>query len=162
MKQFKKLILTSALLLVSYLGFSQTVPTAQMRIANRTTAFGQNLPAGTQIYCISDSTLWQAQVGIASTLTITTALASTPSKLVLINRSTNYSVESFEATSSTLSTYTLAHIPMTSTTGVTVTMNGAALRPTTDYTSTGTTLTLESTIIVFEYDKLVVSYTYDR
>ena len=93
MKQFKKLILTSALLLVSYLGFSQTVPTAQMRIANRTTAFGQNLPAGTQIYCISDSTLWQAQVGIASTFTITTALAATVSKLILINRSTSYSVE---------------------------------------------------------------------
>ena len=160
MKQFKKLILTSALLLVSYLGFSQTVPTAQMRIANRTTAFGQNLPAGTQIYCISDSTLWQAQVGIASTLTITTALASTPSKLVLINRSTSYSVEAFEAGSVPSSTYTLAHSPMTNTTGVTVTMNGAALRPTDDYTSSGTTLTIISS--QSEYDKFVVSYTYNR
>ena len=162
MKQFKKLILTSALLLVSYLGFSQTVPTAQMRIADRVTPFGQNLPAGTQIYCISDSTLWQAQVGIASTFTITTALSATVSKLILINRSTSYSVEAFEAGSVPSSTYTLAHSPMTNTTGVTVTMNGAALRPTTDYTSAGTTLTLKSTIIVFEYDKLVVSYTYDR
>jgi hypothetical protein len=159
MKQFKKLLLTSALLLVSYLGFSQTVPTAQMRIADRTTAFGQNVPAGTQIYCISDSTLWQAKVGIASTFTITTDLAATTPSLVLINRSTNYSVESFEA-GSTPGTYTLAHDPMTSTTGVTVTMNGAALRPTTDYTSSGTTLTIISSQL--QYDKFVVSYTYNR
>jgi len=160
MKQFKKLILTSALLLVSYLGFSQTVPTAQMRIADRVTPFGQNLPAGTQIYCISDSTLWQAQVGIASTFTITTALAATVSKLILINRSTSYSVEAFEAGSAPSSTYTLAHAPMTNTTGVTVTMNGAALRPTDDYTSSGTTLTIISS--QSEYDKFVVSYTYNR
>ena len=160
MKQFKKLILTSALLLVSYLGFSQTTPTAQMRIQNRDSTFGQNLPAGTQIYCISDSTLWQAQVGIASTLTITTALAATPSKLVLINRSTNYSVEAFEAVSVPSATYALAHYPMTNTTGVTVTMNGAALRPTTDYTSSGLTLTIISSQL--EFDKFVVSYTYNR
>jgi len=159
MKQFKKLILTSALLLVSYLGFSQTAPTAQMRIQNRDSTFGQNLPAGTQIYCISDSTLWQAQVGIASTLTITTALASTP-KLILINRSTSYSVEQFEAAPTPSPTYTLAHSPMKNTTGVTVTMNGAALRPTDDYTSSGTTLTIVAS--QSEYDKFVVSYTYNR
>lgn len=160
MKQFKKLILTSALLLVSYLGFSQTAPTAQMRIQNRDSTFGQNLPAGTQIYCILDSTLWQAQFGIASNLTITTALAASPPKLILINRSTSYSVEQFEAAGTPSTTYTLAHYPMTNTTGVTVTMNGAALRPTTDYTSSGLTLTIISSQL--EFDKFVVSYTYNR
>ena len=152
----KKLIFTTALLVVSYLGFSQTTPTAQMRIADRVTAFGQNVPAGTQIYCVSDSTLWQAKVGIASTLTITTALAS----LELINSSVNYNVQSFEAAATPSTTYTLTYTPLTATTGITVMMNGAALRPTTDYTSSGVTLTIISA--QSQYDKFVVSYTYYR
>ena len=152
----KKLIFTTALLVVSYLGFSQTTPTAQMRIADRVTAFGQNVPAGTQIYCVSDSTLWQAKVGIASTLTITTALAS----LELINSSVNYNVQSFEAAATPSPTYTLAYTPRVPTTGITVMMNGAALRPTTDYTSSGVTLTIISA--QSQYDKFVVSYTYYR
>ena len=149
----KKYILTIALFVISYLGFSQTTPTAQMRIATRETAFGQNIPAGTQIYVVSDSTLWQAKVGIASTATITTALTS----LILINRSVNYGVETFEA-ASTPGTYTLTNTPITDTIGLTVMMNGAALRPTTDYTSSGVTLTIISA--QSQYDKFVVSYTY--
>ena len=151
----KKLIFTTALLVVSYLGFSQTTPTAQMRIADRVTAFGQNVPAGTQIYCVSDSTLWQAKVGIGSASTITSALAN----LILINSSVNYSVETFEALL-VPGTYTLAKTPLTATTGITVMMNGAALRPTTDYTSSGVTLTIISSQL--QYDKFVVSYTYYR
>jgi hypothetical protein len=149
----KHLILTTALFMISFLGFSQTTPTAQMRIADRITSFGQNLPAGTQIYVVSDSTLWQAKVGIASTATITTAIAN----LILINRSVNYSVETFEA-AATPGTYTLSKIPITDTIGLTVMMNGAALRPTIDYTSSGVTLTIITS--QSEYDKFVVSYTY--
>jgi hypothetical protein len=149
----KKYILTIALIVISYLGFSQTTPTAQMRIADRATQFGQNLPAGTQIYVVSDSSLWQAKVGIIGTLTINTAFAD----LILINRSANYSVETFEALS-TPGTYTLANTPITNTTGITVMMNGAALRPTTDYTSLGNILTIISS--QSQYDKFVVSYTY--
>ena len=149
----KKYILTIALFVISYLGFSQTTPTSQMRIKDRATAFGQNLPAGTQIYVVSDSTLWQAKVGIASTATVTTALTS----LILINSSVNYSVETFEA-AATPGNYTLSKIPITDTIGLTVMMNGAALRPTTDYTSSGATLTIISA--QSEYDKFVVSYTY--
>lgn len=156
MKRMKKLILTSALMLFSYLGFSQTVPTAQMRIADRTTAFGQNLPAGTQIFCESDSTLWQANDGIASTETITTAR----SLLVLINKEVLYTVDQFEAAIAPSATYTLAFTPITATTGISVTMNGAALRPTTDYTSSGTTLTIVKG--QKKYDAFVVSYTYLR
>lgn len=156
MKQIKKLLLTSIVLLVSHLGFAQTTPTPQMRVQDRTTAFGQNLPAGTQIFCLSDSTLWQAKVGIVSTKTITTALTS----LELINSSVNYTVEQFEAVTVPSSTYTLAYAPKIATTGVTVMMNGAALRPTTDYTSSGTTLTINS--VQSQYDKFVVSYTYYR
>lgn len=156
MKQFKKLILTSTLLLISYLGFSQTVPTAQMRIADTSTLFNQNVPAGTQIYCMSDSTLWQAKVGIAKTFNINTASAY----LELINKSVNYTVEQFEAANAPSTTYTLDHVPRIATTGITVMMNGAALRPTTDYTSSGTILTIVPP--QSEYDKFVVSYTYYR
>jgi hypothetical protein len=156
MKHMKKIILTTALLLFSYLGFSQTVPTAQMRIENRTTAFGQNLPAGTQIFCESDSTLWQANDGIASTETINSARAF----LVLINKEVLYTVDQFEAAVTPSTTYTLAFTPITATTGLMVTMNGAALRPTTDYTSSGTTLTIVKG--QKKYDTFVVSYTYSR
>jgi len=157
MKQIKKLFLTSTLLLISYLGFSQTTtPTGQFRVATATTVFNQNLPAGTQIYCIADSTLWQAKVGIASTYTITTASAF----LELINSSVNYTVDQFEAASTPSATYTLSYLPRIATTGVTVTMNGATLRPTTDYTTSSTTLTINSDQL--EYDKFIVSYTYYR
>ena len=149
----KLLLLTTALFVISFLGFSQTTPTAQMRIQNRVTQFGQNVPAGTQIYVVSDSTLWQAKVGIAEDSTVNTAFA----QLILINRSANYRVETFEALL-VPGTYTLANTPITPTIGLTVMMNGAALRPTTDYTSSGTTVTILSS--QSQYDKFVISYTY--
>jgi hypothetical protein len=149
----KKYLLTIALFVISYVGFSQSTPTSQLRIQNRATTFGQNLPAGSQIYVLSDSTLWQTKRSILSTLTITSAY----NDLELINRSAIYSVESFEA-SLVPSTYTLANIPIRLTNGITVMMNGAALRPSTDYTCSGTTLTIISSQL--QYDKFVVSYTY--
>lgn len=158
MKQIKKLLLTAIVLVVSHLGFAQTTPTAQMRVQSRTTVFGQNIPAGTQIYCVSDSTLWQAKVGIASTYTVTTAVAA--NYLELINSTVNYMVEQFAAASTPSATYTLTKTPRIPTTGITVMMNGAALRPTTDYTSSGLTLTIIPA--QSEYDVFVVSYTYYR
>lgn len=149
----KKYILTIALFVISYVGFSQSTPTAQLRILNRVTTFGQNLPAGSQIYVLSDSTLWQTKRSILSSLTITTAY----NDLELINRSAIYSVESFEA-GLVPSTFTLANIPIRLTNGITVMMNGSALRPSTDYTCLGTTLTIISSQL--QYDKFVVSYTY--
>jgi hypothetical protein len=149
----KKYILTIALFVISYVGFSQSTPTAQLRILNRVTTFGQNLPAGSQIYVLSDSTLWQTKRSILSSLTITTAY----NDLELINRSAIYSVESFEA-GLVPSTYTLANIPIRLTNGITVMMNGSSLRPSTDYTCLGTTLTIISSQL--QYDKFVVSYTY--
>jgi hypothetical protein len=156
MKQMKKLILTSTLLVFSCLGYSQTAPTPQVRIQNRVTAFGQNLPAGTQIYCESDSTLWQANDGIDSALTITTARAL----LVLMNKEVNYTVNQFKVASTPSATYTLAHTPITATTGIVVMMNGAALMPITDYTSSGAILTIN--VSQKKYDTILVSYTYTR
>jgi len=162
----KKHLLTIALIVISYVGFSQSItspagtasptaatPTAQLRIPNRGIAFGQNLPAGTQIYVLSDSTLWQTKVGIVSTATITSAYLD----LILINRSANYFVESFEAPSGS-STYELSYFPVRGTMGITVMMNGAALRPGTDYTCLGRILTIISSQV--QYDKFVTSYTY--
>lgn len=156
MKKMKKLILTIILFIVTHVAFAQTTPTGQMRVQDRATAFGQNLPAGTQIFCLSDSTLWQAKVAIISTKTITTAF----DQLELINSSVNYIVDKFEAALSPSATYTLTFTPKIATTGITVMMNGAALRPTTDYTSSGKTLTIVSGQL--QYDQFVVSYTYYR
>jgi hypothetical protein len=155
MKQIKVIYLTISLLLFSLLGFSQSTPTGQMRIQTRTTEFGQNLPIGTQIYVVSDSTLWQTRFGINLTGTITRSLDS----LMLINNSSNYIVDKFEA-ASTPTTYTLTYMPKIATTGVTVMMNGAALRPTIDYTTSNKTLTIISSQI--QYDVFVVSYLYYR
>jgi hypothetical protein len=162
----KKYILTIALFVISYVGFSQTTatsagtasptattPTAQFRIPDRITAFGQNLPAGTQIYVLSDSTLWQTKKGIVSTATITTAYLD----LLLINRSANYLVESFE-TPATPGTFFLSKHPVFGTGGVTVMMNGAALRPGIDYTCLRNVLTIISSQL--QFDKFVVSYAY--
>ncbi len=155
MKQMKQIVLTITLLLFSVIVFSQTTPIGQFRIQDRTTAFGQNLPAGTQVYVMSDSTLWQTKAALAKTATINSSIGD----LALINNQFNYFVEQFEATS-TSTTYSLTYLPKVATTGVAVTMNGAALRPTIDYTTSGKTLTIVTASGT--YDLFVVSYTYYR
>lgn len=159
----KKLILTTVLLVISYLGFSQATPTGQFRVADRTTTFGTNLPVGTQIYCVSDSTLWEVKLttGCASTRTITTALAAGPAELVLINRATSYTVETFEYAGGA-QTFTLTQIPQTATLSLTVAVNGATLRPTTDYTSAAKIVTIAATQVLSAFDKVTISYTYNR
>jgi hypothetical protein len=152
----KQIVLTITLLLFSVLVFSQTTPTGQVRVQTRTTAFGQNLPIGTQIYVMSDSTLWQSRFGIYQTSTVTTALDS----LMLINNSVNFIVDQYEATDSTTKTYSLTYMPKVGTIGVNVMMNGAALRPTSDYTTLGKVLTIITSQL--KYDVFVVSYTYYR
>jgi len=72
----KKYLLILLMLAISYFGFSQVSPTMQGRIQTRTTPFGVNLPAGTEIICLSDSSVWTTTEPCASTLTITTALAA--------------------------------------------------------------------------------------
>lgn len=72
----KKLILTLSLILISFTGFSQATNVDEFRIANATTAFGQNLPVGTKVYNIATGDYWVANAGVASTATLTTAAAS--------------------------------------------------------------------------------------
>lgn len=70
----KKLFILSIVLALSLYGFGQVTPSKIVRIATRTTVFGSNLPAGTQIYCVADSTNWNVKAaGVASTATLNTA-----------------------------------------------------------------------------------------
>ena len=60
------------LIAISYAGFSQS-PVGQVRLPDRITATTVNLPAGTTIVCLSDSTYWNVKSdGMASGLTLTT------------------------------------------------------------------------------------------
>jgi hypothetical protein len=71
----KKSILIFALILASFAGFSQATPSTQFRVATLTTAFGQNLPVGSTVWCAADSTTWDVTKPCISTLNLTTALA---------------------------------------------------------------------------------------
>jgi hypothetical protein len=79
----KKLLLISFLLVGIVLSsMAQITPVKRVRIATRTTTFDQNLPAGTEIYCVSDSTHWVVgSDGVASTATIATAYVASTIKL---------------------------------------------------------------------------------
>jgi len=110
-KHITKLALTLALLTISLVGFSQLSPAGHFRIADRTTAFGINIPAGSQIYCVSDSTTWEVKVELISTKTITTGLSS----LFLVAKSTNLSV----------GTVTTTTVDVNSSTGTSATLPAA-------------------------------------
>ena len=71
----KKYLLISAIMMISLIGFSQATPSGQFRVATLTTAFGQNLPVGSTIWCAADSTTWNVTKPCISTLNLTTALA---------------------------------------------------------------------------------------
>ena len=107
----KNYILTSALLVISFIGFSQVTPSGHFRIANRTTAFGINIPVGTQIYCISDSSLWEVKSGLTLTDDITSGLAG-PAKLILVGKGTNLSVGSQSGTTLNVNSSTGAAVTL--------------------------------------------------
>ena len=73
----KKLVIILTLFVFALASYGQATPSRSVRIANRTTAFAVNLPAGTMIYCVSDSTNWSVKAaGVVSTRTINTAWAA--------------------------------------------------------------------------------------
>ena len=72
----KKVSLFLSLMLISILAFSQVVPTEVLRIANDTTAMGVNISVGKLIYDINADLLYVSNVGVVSTLTLTTGSAS--------------------------------------------------------------------------------------
>jgi len=111
MKTLKKLFLILAMLAISYVGFSQT-PVGQIRLPDRVTAITTNLPAGTTIICLSDSTYWNVKSdGMASGLTLTTGRHSVD----LVVKPTNLA----EGTKTTTT------VPITSSTGTGATLDTA-------------------------------------
>lgn len=76
LKTMKKNILILLFLLTAILVKAQVTPTKLVRIANGTTAFGNNLAIGTMVYNIAQNKTFVVTAGIASTETITTASAS--------------------------------------------------------------------------------------
>lgn len=112
MKALKKLFLIMILIAISYAGFSQT-PVGQYRVPTPTTPINVNLPAGTTIICLSDSTYWNVKAaGMASGLTLTTGrsfvdLAVKPTNLAQGTRTaTTVPITSSTGTGATLSTAT--------------------------------------------------------
>lgn len=64
----KKLILVFALFaLVASVGFGQATPSGQLRVADTSTVFGQNIPIGTTLFVVSDSSYWVSVAPVAST-----------------------------------------------------------------------------------------------
>lgn len=72
----KKLILFTFTFLFSILVLGQGTPVKTVRIANSTTALGENLSVGNQVYNIALNELWVVQTAVASTATLTTASGS--------------------------------------------------------------------------------------
>ena len=102
----KKLFILSMLLALTLMSFGQATPGKVVRIANRTTAFGVNLPQGTLIYCVSDSTNWEVKTAVASTATLTTGNASLVLKKTDVrNSATRGAVNYSLAIDSTKATY---------------------------------------------------------
>lgn len=68
----KKLILLIAILLVSVMSYGQATNARVVRIADATTAWGENLPIGTYIWDITNENLYVLTAASASTQTLTT------------------------------------------------------------------------------------------
>ena len=76
MKTLKKFFLIMILMAISYTGFSQS-PVGQYRVPTPTTPINIDLPAGTTIICLLDSTYWNVKAnGMASGLTLITGRSS--------------------------------------------------------------------------------------
>jgi len=72
----KKLVLILVLVLMSIYGYSQATPSAQVRVANATTAFGVNISIGTTVYDIGADKYFVCKTATSSALTLTTGAAN--------------------------------------------------------------------------------------
>src|ERR1035437_1234851 len=91
----KNYIITTALLVISFIGFSQVSPSGQFRVATVGTPFGINLPVGTQVFCVLTNDLYKVTVAEPSTASISAQGVGT---LVLVAMPTNLSVGTTTAT----------------------------------------------------------------
>jgi hypothetical protein len=155
----KKLIVLLVLVAVSLAGYSQITPGSQMRINNRVTVIGTNVPAGVTIFAVADSTFWITKMAVASTYTINTAWIA--SKVMrLQSGSAEIASQSFElgAPDNVSKTVVLDHNPR-DTTGLSLSLNGLELRRSTDYfCRVGTDSTILIKTKCYQYDKVTVIY----
>ena len=64
----KKLIFVFLFLVLgSYVGFGQATPSGQLRVADTSVVFGQNIPVGTSLFVVADSTYWVSVAPVTST-----------------------------------------------------------------------------------------------
>lgn len=73
----KTLLIYLVCLLFSVQVWGQSSPAATIRVANMTTAIGQNVPIGFTVKVISDSTSWVARKAVLGTATMNSALVDT-------------------------------------------------------------------------------------
>ena len=69
----KKLILSTIFVLVVLIGFGQATPSGQFRVATNTTLIGQNMPVGSSLFVVADSSYYVAVAPVASTYSIKTS-----------------------------------------------------------------------------------------
>jgi len=105
----KKLILVLGLFVFALYGYSQTTPSKLVRVATTTTDFVMNLPAGTFIYCVADSSAYVvASAGIATGEDIVSGLGAATIyriRTTVENSATRGAVNYALAVDSTKSTY---------------------------------------------------------
>ena len=109
----KKFLLTILTLILSVTLFAQT-PVKTIRVISATTAIGENIPVGTQVYDVATYKLYVATSGVISTATLTSAASSF--KLVNGNGTTNLS----EGTTTTTT------VNVNSSTGTSATLQSAS------------------------------------
>lgn len=66
----KKLIFIFALLAFAVSGFGQATPSGQLRIADTSTLFVQNISVGTSLFVVADSSYWVAVAPVAGTFNL--------------------------------------------------------------------------------------------
>ena len=89
----KKISFILTFLILSIGVFAQSTPVSELRVANATTTFGNNIPVGTKVYNVADGTYFVATAGVLGTATLTSASGSfdqlNPDDLQTIGVTTN-------------------------------------------------------------------------
>ena len=144
---------------ISYLGFAQQSQAGLFRIANRTTATDENLPVGTQIFAIADSSLWQVIVALPTGTTVDVAYAASPAKVTRVNKGATFKVFQQEqgAIPGTITIPSTPFGPVNDDSNISVSLNGVVLKFT-EYSVAGAIVTIS--IPQYQYDRVSIAYTY--
>ena len=176
----KKFILIISLVLVALVGFGQATPSGQLRVATNTTVFGQNIPIGTTLFVVADSSSYISVAPVASTLTMMTSYFNVPlARLWILVGSGGgtlcdtcgisggfYIVQEFSEDSTRAvhgCIHRLTGIPIANT--VFLALNGMELRKSeysiySGYEGGGKYANFYTLLPAFKYDRIKISYIY--